>query len=267
MTALPVPLVGLPACAREIGIHPFHVVGDKYMRAVTEAAGGLPAAVPALGGALDRSGVLDRFDGLLFTGSPSNVEPALYGGPPSATGTLHDPERDATTLPLIRDAIDAGVPILCICRGFQELNVALGGSLHQAVHEMPDRIDHRSDQSLPRDAQYRPVHDVSLAAGGLLAGLWPAPEVAVNSLHGQGIDRLAPRLEIEALAPDGLIEAACVTDAPSFALGVQWHPEWKVTQDPFSMAIFGAFGEAVRARAASRISSGKGGGSRAAKAS
>ena len=252
MTALPVPLVGLPACAREIGIHPFHVVGDKYMRAVAEAAGCLPAAVPALGRALDRTGVLDRFDGLLFTGSPSNVEPALYGGPPSAGGTLHDPERDATTLPLIRDAIDAGVPILCICRGFQELNVALGGSLHQAVHEMPGRMDHRSDQSLPRDVQYGPVHDISLAAGGLLASLWLAPEVAVNSLHAQGIDRLAPRLAIEAVAPDSLIEAVRVADAPTFALGVQWHPEWKVTQDPFSMAIFGAFGEAVRARAASR---------------
>ena len=260
MTALPVPLVGLPACAREIGIHPFHIVGDKYMRAVAEAAGCLPAAVPALGGALDRTGVLDRFDGLLFTGSPSNVEPALYGGPPSAGGTLHDPERDATTLPLIRDAIDAGVPIFCICRGFQELNVALGGSLHQEVHRVPGRMDHRSDQGLPRDVQYGPAHDVSLVAGGLLDSLWPAREVAVNSLHAQGVDRLAPGLEVEAVAPDGQIEATRVTDAPTFALGVQWHPEWKVTQDPFSMAIFGAFGEAVRARAAFRASAGRGGG-------
>ena len=252
MTAPPAPLVGLPACSREIGIHPFHIVGDKYMRAVADAAGCLPAALPALGGALDLAGVLGRFDGLLFTGSPSNVEPARYGGPPSANGTLHDPERDATTLPLIRAAIDGGVPILCICRGFQELNVALGGSLHQQVHLVEGLLDHRSDQSLPRDVQYRPVHDISLAAGGLLDSLWPAPEVAVNSLHGQGIERLAPRLEVEAVAPDGLIEAVRVPDAPALALGVQWHPEWKVTEDPFSMAIFGAFGDAVRARAASR---------------
>ena len=252
MTAPPVPLIGLPACVRDIGIHPFHVVGDKYMRAVVDAAGGLPLGVPALGGALDQDAVLDRCDGLLFTGSPSNVEPALYDGPPSADGTLHDSERDATTLPLIRDAIDAEIPILCICRGFQELNVALGGSLHQEVHDLPGRIDHRSDENQPRDVQYGPAHDVTLAAGGLLASLWPTPEVTVNSLHAQGIDRLAPRLVVEATAPDGQIEAVCVADAPAFALGVQWHPEWKVTKDPFSMAIFGAFGEATRKRAASR---------------
>ena len=256
MTAPPVPLIGLPACAREVGIHPFHIVGDKYMRAVAEAAGGLPVAVPALGPALDRNAVLERFDGLLFTGSPSNVEPTRYDGPPSANGTLHDPERDATTLPLIRGAIDRGVPIFCICRGVQELNVALGGSLHQAVHNVPGRIDHRSDDNQPRDVQYGPAHDVTLADGGLLASLWSTPAVAVNSLHAQGIDRLASRLVVEATAPDGQIEAVRVADAPAFALGVQWHPEWKVTDDPFSMAIFGAFGEATRARAASRTGAG-----------
>ena len=173
MSTPPVPLIGLPACARQIGIHPFHVVGDKYMRAVAEAAGGLPLTVPALGAALDFDAVLDRFDGLLFTGSPSNVEPARYDGPPSENGTLHDPERDATTLPLIRSAIERGVPIFCICRGVQELNVALGGSLHQAVHCVAGRIDHRSNDSQPRDVQYGPAHDVSLTAGGLLASLWP----------------------------------------------------------------------------------------------
>ena len=259
MTAPPVPLIGLPACVRDIGIHPFHVVGDKYMRAVTEAAGGLPVAVPALGGSLDQGAVLERCDGLLFTGSPSNVEPAHYDGPPSADGTLHDPERDATTLPLIRNAIEAGVPILCICRGFQELNVALGGSLHQEVHRVPGRIDHRSAENEHRDVQYGPAHDVTLAAGGLLATLWPTREVRVNSLHAQGIDRPAPRLAIEAVAPDGQIEAVRVTDARTFALGVQWHPEWKVAEDPFSMAIFGAFGAAARARADSRVAAGRGG--------
>ena len=250
MTVPPVPLIGIPACAREIGIHPFHVVGDKYMRAVAEAAGGLPLTVPAFGAALDVDTVLDRFDGLLFTGSPSNVEPARYDGPPSANGTLHDPERDATTLPLIRNAIERGIPIFCICRGVQELNVALGGSLHQEVHRVPGRIDHRSDDSQPRDVQYGPAHDVTLAAGGLLASLWPAPEVAVNSLHAQGIDRLAPPLVIEATAPDGQIEAVRVSDASSFALGVQWHPEWKVTDDPFSMAMPSGAGCLPRGRRA-----------------
>ena len=257
MSEASVPLIGLPACARQIGIHPFHVVGDKYMRAVAEAAGGLPLTLPAFGAALDFDTVLDRFDGLLFTGSPSNVEPEHYDGAPSADGTLHDPERDATTLPLIRTAIDRGVPIFCICRGFQELNVALGGSLHQEVHRVPGRIDHRSDESEPRDVQYGPAHEVTLAEGGLLASLWPSTEVAVNSLHAQGIDRLARRLSVEATAPDGQIEAVRVNDAPSFALGVQWHPEWKVRDDPFSMAIFSAFGEATRDRAASRANAGR----------
>ncbi|MCY4480589.1 MAG: gamma-glutamyl-gamma-aminobutyrate hydrolase family protein [Rhodospirillales bacterium] len=256
MSNAPVPLIGLPACARQIGIHPFHIVGDKYMRAVSEAAGGMPLTVPAFGTALDVDTVLDRFDGLLFTGSPSNVEPAHYDGSPSADGTLHDPERDATTLPLIRAAIDRGVPMFCICRGVQELNVALGGSLHQSVHDVPGRLDHRSVDGQPRDVQYGPAHEVSLADGGLLASLWPTPEATVNSLHAQGIDRLAPGLVVEATAPDSQIEAVRVADAPAFALGVQWHPEWKVTEDPFSMAIFGAFGEATRKRAASRATAG-----------
>ena len=252
----PVPLIGLPACSREIGIHPFHVVGDKYMRAVADAAGCLPLALPAFGAALDRGAVLERCDGLLFTGSPSNVEPARYDGPPSADGTLHDPARDATTLPLIRAAIEGGVPIFCICRGVQELNVALGGSLHQAVHDVPGRIDHRSDDGQPRDVQYGPAHAVALSPGGVLASLWSEPEAMVNSLHAQGIDRPAPQLAIEALAPDGQIEAVHVRDARTFALGVQWHPEWKVADDPFSLAIFGAFGDAARARAASRAPAG-----------
>ena len=216
----------------------------------------LPLALPAFGAALDQGAVLDRVDGLLFTGSPSNVEPARYDGPPSADGTLHDPARDATTLPLIRAAIEGGVPILCICRGVQELNVALGGSLHQAVHDVPGRIDHRSDDSQPRDVQYGPAHAVALSAGGVLASLWSSRGVMVNSLHAQGIDRPAPQLAIEALAPDGQIEAVRVDDARTFALGVQWHPEWKVAGDPFSLAIFGAFGDAAQARAASRAPAG-----------
>ncbi len=252
MTEVRAPLIGLPSCVRDIGIHPFHVVGDKYIRAVADGAGGLPFQVPALGDALDRAAVLDRVDGLLFTGSPSNVEPHHYEGPTSAPGTFHDVERDATTLPLIREAITAGVPILCICRGIQELNVALGGTLHQKVHEVPGRLDHREDETLPRDARYEPAHSVTLEPGGVLAGLWHEAVVQVNTLHSQGVDRVAPSLVVEATAPDGQIEAVRVEGAKALALGIQWHPEWKVTENPFSMAIFGAFGDAARARLASR---------------
>ncbi len=242
------PLIGIPACAREIGIHPFHVAGDKYMRAVVEAAGGLPVVLPAFGSALDRAAVLERCDGLLFTGSPSNVEPALYGERAEAENMFRDAARDATTLPLIRDALEAGVPLLCICRGIQELNVALGGTLHRAVHALPGGLDHREDETIPRDARYAPAHTVALAGNGLLSTLHPKGEVAVNSLHSQGIARLGAGLAVEAVAPDGLIEAVRVADARAFALGVQWHPEWKVRENSFSTAIFAAFGAAASAR-------------------
>jgi putative glutamine amidotransferase len=254
----PLPLVAIPADVREIGIHPFHVVGEKYITGVLQGADALPLLVPSLGDALDRSDLLARIDGILFTGSPSNVEPHHYhgAGARSRAGTLHDPQRDSTTLPLIREAIAAGVPILCICRGIQELNVALGGTLHQHVAEVTGLADHRADTSQPRDVQYAPRHPVRLEPGGLLAGLWGVPEVMVNSLHAQGIDRPAPGLAVEARAPDGLIEAVRVKEAAAFALGVQWHPEWKVRENAFSLALFTAFGDAARERAAARAGAG-----------
>lgn len=250
----PLPLVAIPADVRDVGPHPFHMVGEKYITAVLQGAEALPLLVPSLGDALDRQDLLARIDGILFTGSPSNVEPHHYegAGARSREGTLHDPARDSTTLPLIREAIAAGVPIFCICRGIQELNVALGGTLHQHVEEVPGLADHRSDPTKSLEVRYGPAHTVRLEPGGALSRLWPEPEAMVNSLHGQGIDRLAAGLAIEARAPDGLIEAVKVKDARSFALGVQWHPDWKTTEDPFSMALFHAFGEAARARAAQR---------------
>ena len=248
----PTPLIALSACVREIGIHPFHVVGEKYITAVRDGAGGFPLMLPSLGDAAAPDEILARVDGLLFTGSPSNVEPHLYGGAPSSEGTHHDAQRDGATLPLIRAAVAAGVPLLCICRGSQELNVALGGTLHQAVHEIPGRLDHREDKTQPREAQYAPIHDVNIAPGGILATLWPEREVAVNSLHAQGVDRPAPGLRVEATAPDGQIEALSDADTPGFCLGIQWHPEWKVRDSAFSMAIFAAFGDAARERARQR---------------
>jgi putative glutamine amidotransferase len=165
---------------------------------------------------------------------------------------LHDPARDATTLPLIRKAVSASVPIFGICRGFQEMNVAFGGTLHQKLHEVAGHLDHRDDTSQPLEVQYGPAHEVTLEPGGLLRSLTPAERIQVNSLHNQGIERLGSELAVEARAPDGVIEAFRVRDARGFAVAVQWHPEWKVMANPFSRALFAAFGQASRERAQSK---------------
>jgi putative glutamine amidotransferase len=246
------PLIGIPADRRMIGAHPFHAVGEKYARAVLEAASAVPLLIPALAQELGLDELIERLDGLLFTGSPSNVEPHHYAGPPSDPGTLHDPARDATTLPLIRRAVQAGVPVLGICRGFQEMNVAFGGTLHQKLHEVPGHLDHRDDETQPLDVQYGPAHEVTLEPGGLLRGLASTDLITVNSLHWQGIHKLGRDLAVEARAPDGVIEAFRVRDAARFALAVQWHPEWKVMSNPFSRALFAAFGAASRERAQSK---------------
>ncbi len=239
-----------------IGAHAFHVVAEKYARALLDAADALPLLIPSMAEELRFDELVERLDGLLFTGSPSNVEPYHYSGPPSVPGTLHDPARDATTLPLIRKAVEKGVPVLGICRGFQEVNVAFGGSLHQRVHEVPGHLDHRDDDRQPLEVQYGPAHEVVLEPGGLLRALADTGRVRVNSLHWQGIERLGQGLAVEARAPDGLIEAFRVERAVSFALAVQWHPEWKVMGNPFSRALFAAFGAACRDRARSRHNAG-----------
>jgi putative glutamine amidotransferase len=246
------PLIGVTACTKQIGLHSHHIAGDKYVRAVVLGAGGLPLIIPALGELIDQPTLLDNLHGLLFTGSPSNIEPHHYSGPASAPGTQHDPERDSTSLPLIKAAIAAGIPLLGICRGFQEINVALGGSLHQKVHELDGFLDHREPENQPLEVQYAPRHPLQVQPGGVLAGIGLPSEITVNSIHGQGVERLAPGLRVEALAPDGLIEAFSVEGAPSFALGVQWHPEWQVRSNPNYLAIFQAFGEACRKRAGQR---------------
>jgi len=246
------PLIGIPADRRMVGQHPFHMVGEKYARAVMEAAGAAPLLIPALAEELRFEELLERLDGLLFTGSPSNVEPRRYQGPPSDPGTLHDPARDATTLPLIRKAVEAGVPVFGICRGFQEMNVAFGGTLHQKLHEVPGFLDHRDDEAQPLEVQYGPAHDVTLEPDGVLRSLASSDRVQVNSLHSQGIERLGGELAVEARAPDGVIEAFRVKAARRFAVAVQWHPEWQVMSNPFSRALFAAFGEASRERAQSK---------------
>ena len=160
-----------------IGPHPFHAVGEKYIAAVVQAADCLPLLIPVLETPLD---------------VPSNVEPTRYAGPTSVPGTLHDPHRDATTLSLIPRAIASGVPVFGVCRGFQEMNVALGGTLHQRVHEVEGFDDHREDKEEPLDVQYGPAHEVTLEPGGLLLKLAGHDRITVNSLHWQGVDRLGP---------------------------------------------------------------------------
>ena len=245
------PLIGIPSDRRVLGLHPFHCVGEKYINAIVQAADAVPVLVPALGERYLREW-LASFDGILFTGSPSNVEPHRYLGPKSTPGTLHDPERDATTLPMITGALEAGLPILGICRGFQEINVALGGSLAQKLQELPGKLDHREDANQPLEQQYGPAHDIELVEGGLLHKISGERRLRVNSLHSQGVERLAPRLVTEATAEDGLIEAFRIDGAKSFAVAVQWHPEWKVMENPFSRALFAAFGQAGREHASRR---------------
>ena len=246
------PLIGVPACRRMLDPHPFHVAGEKYLQALIDGAEALPVVIPTLAAELDVDAVLGSIDGILLTGSPSNVEPHHYEGEASKPGTLHDPHRDALTLPLARRALESGVPLLAVCRGFQELNVVLGGTLHQNVQEVDGFHDHQSNGDDSLDVQYGPSHPVDIVAGGLLHDLLGESTMMVNSLHSQGVDRLADDVSVEAVADDGLVEGFSVDAAPSFALAVQWHPEWKATENEFSMKIFEAFGDACRERAARR---------------
>ena len=246
------PLIGVPACRRVLDPHPFHIAGEKYLRALIDGADALPVIIPALAAELDVDAVLAPIDGILLTGSPSNVEPHHYDGEASKPGTLHDPHRDALTLPLARRALETGVPLLAVCRGFQELNVALGGTLHQNLVEVEGHHNHREDQDDSLDTQYGPSHSVSIAEGGYLHELLGKSTMMVNSLHSQGVRKLADGVSVEAVADDGLVEGFSVDAAPGFALAVQWHPEWKATENEFSMKIFKAFGDACRERAARR---------------
>lgn len=244
------PLVGVSACLKLPDGRPAHTVGDKYLTPLVEVAGATPVILPALGEQLDRRALLRRLDGLVLTGSPSNVHPGRYGAAASAEAEPYDEARDATVLPLIREAVAAGVPLLAICRGFQEMNVAFGGTLTPALHQEPGRADHRRPDSADPDVQYGPRHSVTFAAGGLLARIAGQRTIQVNSLHRQGILALAPALEAEGRAPDGTVEAVAVRGAAAFAVGVQWHPEYRAADNDFSRRLYGAFGDAIRARAA-----------------
>ncbi len=245
------PLVGISCCTKLFGQFstPNHAASDTYVRATDEVVGAVPVLLPASASACDAAALLGHLDGIILTGSRSNVQPCLYGGPAHCEGTPEDPARDAATLKLIRAAIAAGVPLLAICRGFQELNVALGGTLHQRLQDLPGMLDHSTPAQPLAGVRIGKAHRVDVAAGSWLHRVARARAVAVNSLHNQGIDRLAPGLAAEAAAPDGVIEAVRVMNAPGFAVGVQWHPEYDFATDAVSRRIFEAFGDAVAAHA------------------
>jgi putative glutamine amidotransferase len=246
------PLVGLPADTYESSKLLFHSLGDKYARAVAEVSKCLPVMIPSLAEAMDLDALLDHFDGIVMTGAISNVHPPHYGGEPTADHEPYDHSRDSLTLRLIRAVIDRGIPLFCVCRGYQELNVVLGGTLETEIQRGERRLDHRSRKVDNLDVKYGPVHSIAITAGGMLEEILGRREILVNSLHRQGIARLAPGLTIEARAPDGIIEAVSVKGAKTFAIGVQWHPEYKAASNPDSVKLFDAFGNAVRKHAAQR---------------
>ena len=240
----PKPIVLVPACNKPLGEHPFHVAGKKYVDAV-RLAGAQPLIVPtALPEELDA--LLDLADGVLLTGSASNVHPSHFDEAVRDETLPLDPARGAWTLPLIPKVLARGMPLFAICRGTQEANVALGGSLHQAVQEVDPYDDHRASSGQPADVQYGPAHDVEVVPGGLLSQIVEQRRFAVNSVHGQAVNRLAPGLRVEARAPDGLVEAFSVAEAKGFNLCVQWHPEWQAAGNPVSMQMLQAFGRACR---------------------
>jgi putative glutamine amidotransferase len=245
------PLVVLPADVKDIDLYRWHAAAETYCRAVIAGFGGTPLVLPSLDG-VDVDAVLDRVDGVLVPGSRSNVHPSRYGAAADPKSEPYDTARDATSFLLIAAAIRKGVPLLAICRGMQELNVVFGGTLISELQELPGRDDHRAPESTDQRERFAIRQDAILDPGGALAGALSAGRIRVNSLHRQGIGRLAERLAIEATAPDGTIEAVRVIDAPGFALGVQWHPEYWVESDEPSARLFAAFGRAVKARMAAR---------------
>ena len=242
------PLVLVTADVKELDTYRWHATVSTYINAVAVGAGAIPLILPSLGDAIDVDAVLDRVDGVLVTGSRSNVHPSNYDVEENDDFAPFDRERDMTTLPLIAQAVERAVPLFVICRGFQELNVAFGGTLATEIQRLPGRFDHRAPQSDDHDVRFALAHDVALKEDSVIAGIVGSNTIRVNSLHRQAVDRLSDMLVLEGTAPDGTIEAVRVRDAKGFAIGVQWHPEYWVTSDEPSKRLFKAFGDAVRDR-------------------
>ena len=251
MNQAKLPVVGV-ICDRDIiGPHPFHIAGDKYLQAIISGSHCLPILIPALADDNTIEQLMTMVDGVLLTGGYSMVDPQEYQQE-AVTGTQLDTARDKTSLPLARLAVEKGIPVLGICRGFQEMNVAFGGSLHQALHQHGQFFEHRENKNLPLEKQYADSHKVKLTSSGKLAEILNESSIEVNSLHTQGVDRLAGNLLIEAVAEDGLIEAFSVVNATTFAMAVQWHPEWQIHNNPHSTKLFHAFGQACLAKQQTR---------------
>jgi putative glutamine amidotransferase len=244
------PLVLFPSDHRKIGHHPFHTVGDKYIAAARDISEVLPLLVPG-GSPHLIDAYLDSAQGLVATGAVSNLDPSYYGDTVFDTTRPQDKVRDALSTALLKGALERGLPILAICRGFQELNVVLGGTLWQKLHVQGPFKDHRAKDEDPVEVQYGPSHEVLVESDSLLNSLTRKTRLTVNSLHEQAIKQLGKGLQVEARSPDGLIEAFRLTQFKDgayngFCLGVQWHPEWLATTNPDSIAIFKSFGEACR---------------------
>ena len=233
--------------------HNVQLVGQRNMRAVAEVAGALPLMFAGTPDITDIEALLGAVDGILLTGARANVHPTRFGIDPDPR---HEPyDRDEMALSLIDTCVERGVPIFGICRGFQEMNVAFGGSLHPEIRDIPGRMNHRMPRLENGDIHPDPTvvfadrHEVRLVPEGYFAKLLGCESIRVNSLHGQGILDPGKRIAIEGVAEDGTIEAICINDAPAFAVGVQWHAEYDPQSNPINRALFQAFGEALRARA------------------
>jgi putative glutamine amidotransferase len=241
------PLVGVCCDTKTDGPHLYHLAGHKYVNAVAQSAKATPILMPSLANDIDWDELLSQLDGVLLTGSYSNIQPHLYGLDTADPGSFCDELRDASTLPLITKIVDAGIPLLAICRGFQEMNVVYGGTLHRMVHEVEGLNDHREDKSSDVDAQYSASQSIKVSPGGILEKITQGKlRQRVNSIHMQGVRDLGQGLRVEAVADDGLVEAFSVSEAKAFTLAVQWHPEWKTPEHTFYRQIFDAFGDACR---------------------
>lgn len=231
-------------------IYPAHVGGRMNSEAMFEVSGALPLIVPSDPALVDIEDLKRTCDGFLFTGGRANVHPEEYGEDETAAHGTFDRQRDRLSLPLIRDCVASGQPILAICRGFQEMNVAMGGTLYPEIRELPGRMNHRMPPDGTLEERFELRHDVTFSEGGVFHGVMGSDVVRTNTLHGQGIKVKGERIVIDGTAPDGTPEAIYVEGAPGFALGVQWHPEYCAAKDPVSRALFTAFGDALRKWAA-----------------